>query len=229
MAFTHGIKQIVTNGLVLALDAGNPRSYPGSGTTWNNLVGSNSGTLTNGPTFSTSGGGSIVFDGIDDAVVLGTPANINSTYCTVSVWIYPTDLSNTELHFQRSNTRANTVRLRHRISGTSVYSFTITNNSNTLVELSTTSYTTVTNEWVMITGTYDGTTMKLYINDTFNNSTSLSGTIDTTNYSSVTVGNNSGYSASHEGNMAAITYYNRALSASEVLQNYNAIKPRFGL
>ena len=60
---------IVLNGLVLALDAGNTKSYPGSGTTWTNLVGGgNNGTLVNGPTYSSANGGAIVFDGVDDYV-----------------------------------------------------------------------------------------------------------------------------------------------------------------
>ena len=61
--------KIITNGLVLSLDAANNKSYPRSGTTWSDLSGnSNTGTLTNGPTFSSANGGSIVFDGVDDYI-----------------------------------------------------------------------------------------------------------------------------------------------------------------
>ena len=63
---------IVTDGLVLALDAGNTKSYPGSGTTWTDTVGGNTGTLTNGPTYSSGDGGSIVFDGSNDYIQLST-------------------------------------------------------------------------------------------------------------------------------------------------------------
>ena len=58
---THS-PRIITDGLVLCLDAANKQSYPGSGTVWTDLAGSNNGTLTNGPTFSSANGGSIVFD-----------------------------------------------------------------------------------------------------------------------------------------------------------------------
>ena len=59
----------ITDGLVLCLDAANRKSYPGSGTTWTDLSGrGNTGTLTNGPTYSSANGGSIVFDGTDDIV-----------------------------------------------------------------------------------------------------------------------------------------------------------------
>ena len=68
------------NGLVLALDAANTKSYPGSGTTWTDLSGrGNTGTLTNGPTYSSANGGSIVFDGTNDYVVVNNNASILSS------------------------------------------------------------------------------------------------------------------------------------------------------
>ena len=61
--------KIVTDGLVLCLDAANSKSYPGSGTSWNDLSrNNNTGTLTNGPTYTSSFGGSSVFDGTNDYV-----------------------------------------------------------------------------------------------------------------------------------------------------------------
>ena len=64
---------VVEDGLVLALDAGNTQSYPGSGTAWTDISGKgNNGTLTNGPTYSSADGGAIVFDGINDHIDLGT-------------------------------------------------------------------------------------------------------------------------------------------------------------
>jgi hypothetical protein len=71
---------VVTDGLVLNLDAGLPASYPGSGTTWFDLSGSgNDGTLTNGPTYSSSNGGSLVFDGSNDYVNLNFPFTQSSS------------------------------------------------------------------------------------------------------------------------------------------------------
>jgi hypothetical protein len=68
MAVFKNSSPIVTDGLVLYLDAGNVKSYPTTGTTWTDLVGVNNGVLTNGPTFNPSNGGSIVFDGTNDYV-----------------------------------------------------------------------------------------------------------------------------------------------------------------
>ena len=67
---------IVQDGLVLNLDAAVDQSYPGNGTTWHDLAGSNSGTLTNGPTFDRDNGGSIVFDGTDDHVAGGDTSDV---------------------------------------------------------------------------------------------------------------------------------------------------------
>jgi len=67
--------RIVTDGLVLCLDAANKRSYPGSGTTWIDKVGGNDGTLTNGPTFSSDNGGILVFDGTNDYTNFGNILN----------------------------------------------------------------------------------------------------------------------------------------------------------
>ena len=64
----HHSPRIVTNGLVLCLDAGSRKSYGGTGNVWRDLAGSNNGTLTNGPTFSSANGGSIAFDGTNDYV-----------------------------------------------------------------------------------------------------------------------------------------------------------------
>ena len=77
--------KIVTDGLVLCYDAANDRSYPNTGTTWTDLAGSNDGTLTNGPTFDTTNGGSIVFDGTNDRIAIpiaSLPAPNNSANFT---------------------------------------------------------------------------------------------------------------------------------------------------
>ena len=71
--------QIVTNGLVMYLDAANPKSYPTTGTAWYDRSGNgNTGTLTNGPTFNSGNNGSIVFDGIDDYVSLSSSPNLTN-------------------------------------------------------------------------------------------------------------------------------------------------------
>ena len=77
MSFSNA-PTVVTNGLVLSLDAGDRNSYVSGSTTWFDLAGTNNGTLTNGPTFNTGSFGSIVFDGVDDYVTTNSNININN-------------------------------------------------------------------------------------------------------------------------------------------------------
>lgn len=94
MGLTHSPK-IVTNGLVLALDAANNKSYPGSGVTWYDLSGNgNNGTLTNGPTFNVGNLGSIVFDGTNDYVSFNnsgtsTSFDFGTGDMTFTFWMLP--------------------------------------------------------------------------------------------------------------------------------------------
>jgi hypothetical protein len=79
---------IITSGLLLNLDAGNTASYPGTGTTWTDLSGNGyNGTLTNGPTYSSSNGGTIVFDGTNDVASFGNILNIGLSSWTMSCWV----------------------------------------------------------------------------------------------------------------------------------------------
>ena len=88
MAFFHS-PNIVTNGLVLALDAANPKSYPGSGTTIYDLSGNgNHGTLNNGVGFSTNYKGILTFDGVDDYVNCNTPNLASSNYTAMGASRY---------------------------------------------------------------------------------------------------------------------------------------------
>jgi hypothetical protein len=86
-----GGPNIVTDGLVLALDAANTKSYPGSGTVWKDLSGNgNNGTLINGPTFDTGNLGSIEFDGVDDWTSFGNILNTGTSDFTISAWVKST-------------------------------------------------------------------------------------------------------------------------------------------
>jgi len=91
MASVHDYRSIITRGLVMNLDASAPGSYPESGTTWSDLSGNNlNGTLTNGPTFDSGNGGSIVFDGSNDYISVDNTTDLrisNPGSATIGVWI----------------------------------------------------------------------------------------------------------------------------------------------
>lgn len=237
MSFNNG-PTIVTNGLVLALDAGDRNSYVSGSTTWFDLTGVNNGTLTNGPTFNTGSGGSIVFDGVDDYVDCGNSSILRpSTFTSIS-WIYNTD----------SNGRQQGIFCSYSELLVAGFFYQIWNNphkvryvlgSNTgsgagvYVDI-TGGITININTWYQIAVTYDGTTMKSYVNGVLDiNNTPGSGVgYDIISNKVITGGTytkSSGVVALFKGNISNSIMYNRALSATEVLQNYNATKGRFGL
>ena len=215
---------IIESGLVLCLDAANKNSYPGSGTTWTDLSGNgNNGTLTNGPTFNAGNQGSIVFDGVDDYVGCGNNSSINLTsYITLSAWTKKAYGSSASVAIDKGRDNygawsllfdvvANKVEFHCRISGT---------NSSVV---SNTSYGN--NIWTNITTVFTGTNLLIYINGILDNTTNISGTIGT-NAIDFSIGKaNDGFNWS--GQVSNVFIYNRALTATEVLQNYNATKSRF--
>ena len=97
---------LVQNGLVLALDAADKLSYLGTGTVWYDLSGNaNTGTLTNGPTFSQANGGAIVFDGVDDYVNIPYNSIFNSsTTFTVDFWFKSNNIAPEQVFFSTTNT-----------------------------------------------------------------------------------------------------------------------------
>jgi hypothetical protein len=217
---------IVMNGLVLALDAANTKSYPGSGTTWTDLSGgSNTGTLTNGPTYSSANGGSIVFDGSNDYVALGTPTALTALFGTSAVSV--------ELWLRRS---ANITSQKIVFdSGSSEY-IQIDINSNQLAfGIGTSSFIRTARSaildldvWYNFVGVYNGSTITSYLNSIQSSQVSQTGNIATDSggffiASYYTSGFN------FPGIIAAVKVYNRALTAAEISQNFNALRGRYGL
>ena len=208
--------ELVTDGLVLNLDAGDPRSYPGSGTTWTDLSGNgNNGTFgasTAAPTYNNANGGSLVFDGTNDYVSLGTPS-IGTGKITVSAWIKITtggiyqhivDNQSPEWHLAILNDNR-------------PYFFNGVVNHNSTPQLST-------GVWYMITGV-QGITNDLYINGVLSQSIESNVNITT---NTLQIGRFfSGPSRYFNGNISNVSIYNRALSAAEVAQNYDALKVRY--
>jgi hypothetical protein len=220
----HHNPRIVTNGLVLHLDAADRNSYPGSGTTWKDLsVNSNSGTLTNGPTFNSANGGSIVFDGANDYVLIpDSPAlKLNGNF-TIMLWHRAITKTN---NFPGPLYKGDSTI----VGGGYILFYTSVSNGvmwlkRDNIQLPLTS--AVNTYWSHITFTYDGINVRGYVNGTFSY---LSGTViysTNTDSSSLLIGR-----ADQHGNasVGTLQMYSRALSAQEILQNYTATKSRFGL
>ena len=236
-----GGPNIITDGLVLSLDAGNVKSYPGSGTTWYDKSGNgNNGTLTNGPTFSN---GSIVFDGVDDYVNLPSSFKFSDSNLTLNVCFKTNTNSNSyqDLIIFSDPLQNNILGLLKNRSGLrngSVYAVLYENgigsyitsslSGDNLVSAGITNYTTV---FEKIGGVYN---IFLYRNGVLDGSTVVSSlnSYNMNNWTNYFVRIGSGgptYPEILNGNIYCSYVYNRALTASEVLQNYNATKTRFGL
>lgn len=229
MAYSFGPRpSIVTNGLVLHLDAGNPASYPGSGTTWTDLSGNgNNGTLTNGPTFDSANGGSIVFDGTDDYAV--TTTNIQGlSELTKEVFIkIPTYTTNQQIILDLS------VGIRLEINE-GYFNSLLGNGSSwiygydaaTSIRPSST-YSANVYYHVCVTEKSGGFA-KMYINGILNNSLAI-GSATTPVLQLFIARFSTGTGNELAANIPIVRLYNRALSDKEVFQNYYAQKSRFGL
>jgi hypothetical protein len=222
--FRFGLEQIITDGLVLLLDAGNPVSYPGSGTTWTDLSGNgNTGTLTNGPTYTSANDGSITFDGVDDYILTSTiNHNIGTGNFTYSAWVYPTGLKNGTLcAFMGNGNYAPSFGFDLNGYPSQLgFFWSGWNGFGTTLSL---------NQWYCVTMTRVGTLITGYLNAnacpvTYNVGFSMDNAQYVIGRSGV------GYAPdTFKGNIAQVSIYNRALSASEVSQNFNATRSRFGI
>lgn len=226
---------IVRNGLVLNLDAASARSYPGSGTTWTDLSGfRNNGTLTNGPTFSSANGGSVVFDGTNDYVVTtsGQTYYQYTTQLSVCCWIRRNGILGQgtgvgQATFNADNMSTNVWLMHGETSN--IFTFYVNDNGTWR---SVTSALINDATWYFITGTISTTNIQVYVNGVLSNSsTGISTGIRSNSNSVIGLGCDIRYPTSRlfKGNIASTQVYNRALSATEILQNYNATKARFGL
>jgi len=217
MAFHRG-PRIVTDGLVLYVDAANRRSYPTTGTAWSDLLGnSNTGTLTNGPTYNTANGGSIQFDGTNDYIDLNRNFGTLSQY-TFSYWA-KRDAENRMLICSRGNTNFywfgdNSWRWVHGgVSNEYYYP------KPTDIPIGT---------WANYVVTYNGSAVVIYRQGIYQGQQSTTGTANfSTGFTFGSWNLTGGYYFLGLASMFQI--YNRALTASEVLQNFNALRTRFGL
>ena len=243
MALIHS-PRTVTDGLILALDAGNTKSYPGSGTTWSDLSGqSNNGTLVNGPTYSSADGGSIVFDGSNDYVDFGSngASAVNGlSEVTVQIWYKSDSVGNNRglIFGGTSNTHDNGIAVRFDSAGgsgggTNVIKagFGLHGSGGSNVNFIESSSNIQSTDWTFITVVCDlGTSIKLYKNAVEDTPTasSSSGQSSISNCDGLVVGYGKDQDE-WDGKVSNVKIYNKALTASEIQQNYNALKGRFGL
>ena len=234
--FGYSADTIVTSGLTLSLDAANGLSYSASGSTWYDIKesGGNNGTLTNGAVFSATTGGVIIFDGTDD--IINFPSSYNATtaglnnYHSVEMWVYPYVVTRGDDGlFKSLNGGGGTGRHLHYIIRNSRFHlgwYSIDTTGNQIL---------TNNTWYQVVFMFDtDDRQKIYVNGALdaagvvlsNNPNLIDGKFYNGGTGPIWLG---WYSSYFQGLMPIVRVYNRALSASEVLQNYNAQKGRFGL
>jgi hypothetical protein len=233
--------RIITDGLVLCLDAGNRRSYPGSGTEWRDLSGNNNnGTLTS-VTYESGNNGSLLFNDANDTVLIPHATNLNfSGTFTVSAWIKVNSFNTSSIYniISKKPSFNNTQKgwsCQYDFRTTGVLQFrnnngTVLNDSTPTSTIDNTSLLNQTTRWANSVWVISGTNIFFYINgNQRQNSTATFTDTDTTTpiYIGKTVG--SVGDPSLFMNLSNITLYNRALTATEVAQNFAALRGRYGI
>lgn len=222
---------IVTDGLVFSVDAGFAPSYPGSGTTWNNLSGNgNNGTLINGPTFNSGDGGSIAFDGVNDRVNFPHISSYNLSTLTALVWIKPTSPytgtfrniiskqgADRDWNFYLYSSAGNGVVNRYHFSTARASAYTST--------ASIPGGSLTLDVWHQCGFSVSNGVLKYYLDGNVIASNSINFSSANSSYP-ISIGGADNYT---KGNITTSQVYNRGLSDQEVLKNYNATKGRFGL
>ena len=225
MKFGSITTPIVTDGLVFNMDAANRVSYPRTGTNaFNTIDMSNSGSLENGTSFTTDQQGVFILDGTDDYIDVSTysPFTFGTGDFTISIWAYKDDAGFVPYLFdfrQNQNENAITFYTRNSIEYYINGSLILDGNSGTTIPLDSWNQLMIIRKSGTITS-YINTAVDKTASDT-SNLNLLRGTLIGKRFNQTT--------QNWPGKFGPVHIYNRALSSTEILHNYNALKSRFGL
>ena len=213
---------IITNGLVLSLDAANTKSYPGSGTTWRDLSGNNNtGTLTNGPTFNSANGGNLVFNGSNQFINCGNNSSVQVTIGTISAWVRTTTPG---ASFRSIIAKQGAWGLFFNDGILVTYDWGNAQTRTTGLNIANGIWNHTAMTFTQTVGTPSNNAI-IYLNG----ASVLTTTIKHSNHNVNLQIAEANANQFLNGNIATTQIYNRALSAAEVAQNYNATKSRFNL
>tara|TARA_R100001463_G_scaffold26997_1_gene62801 strand:+ start:1441 stop:2202 length:762 start_codon:yes stop_codon:yes gene_type:complete len=232
---------IITANLLIYVDASNASSYGGSGTTWTDLQGNYNGTLTNGPTYSSADGGQIVLDGTDDYVTFGNiTEQVEASAFSMQMWFRMEDANtNNRLWGRRRNSDKKIISGWVHGNG-SIYFYNANDTNNQFAYKSGNSFTD--NEWYNIAWVFDGSgaanadRAKIYLDGseltslTFGSNGFPTTTFDFPSYEQFVIGvdRTSFSNQKLEGGIGEFMEYTSAMSADDVLANFNATKTRYG-
>jgi hypothetical protein len=228
MATQYGFGKMVTDGLVLALNAADKNSYPGSGNTWFDVSGNNNHiTLTNGPTFSSNNGGCIAFDGVDDFGTINSNASLTISQPTLLIVCTKGVSSSSVL----SKGGVGTYWNYGLIVNGSTTNFSARNHLNDTISPTFSSTNSTFNIYGMV---WNGSTIKFFRDGIYGGDNANSYSPLTNNSLFLRIGCswdqlNSINKEFFQGQIASIYIYNRALTDNEMISNQNNLKSRFGL
>jgi len=225
---------VVTSGLQLYLNAGNVSSYPGSGNNWYDLSTNNyTASLINNPGYTSSDGGTLTFNGATQYV--DTNQSLASNEFSVGAW-FKSSVGGIKMILSKETTTGWPWNYRIWLNGgTIIGDIALSGGTNVSITSPLSSYNN--GNWYNVMFTRNDSTLRLYVNgiEVTNTPDTLTGAI--TNSQEVWIGRSAftagGLSPTgnypYNGSISEIMIYNRVLSASEILQNFNATKTRFGL
>ena len=217
------LSTIITNGLVMNLDAGNALSYSGTGTTWTDLSGNgNSGTLVNGTSYSSTSGGALAFDGINDYVSLNSNSINSLTRFTFNIWFKTPSIAKEQVLFSTVNS-TQTMGYHIEFYNSKILMQLFPNGGYTYA-----SSVLSSNTWYNITVSYDNGNIAYYNNGIQDGSATRTFNVSTATTFIGKWGGGAFYDLVFGGNIAHVSFYDRVLTSAEVLQNFNSTKSRFG-
>lgn len=226
--------KIVTDGLVFCMDFASVKCYPGSGASCTDLSGNNfNGELINSPPYTSSTNNKFFsFNGATNSRLIRIPNStlLDTQTPSVEVWIKTNATNQNGFWFEKG-----TVNTQYSLFQNGSDILWRQNFGGTFNELTTTTSAGAginTSGWFQVIGTFITGSRKLYVNGILKNSDSATGTIATNN-GGMSIGVYGGYSGGrsywYTGDIAIVRVYNKVLTPAEVLNNYNALKNRFGL
>jgi hypothetical protein len=213
-----GVRNIISNGLVLRMDAGNIQSYPGTGTSVTDLSTLNTASTMVGPTFVSSNLGAWVFDGVNDYIRTPTLTGVSTGNFTIEAWIFPTTITGDFRIISCNQTLDNFQLIVTPTAGLQLYMGSLAASASAVF---------ATNTWYHVAATRSGSSVVLYVNAasvaTGTNSTTVNTTYLDIGYR--TSNNNHPFN----GRISVYGLYNRTLSITEISQNFNSLRSRYGV
>jgi hypothetical protein len=225
MGLSHS-PSIITQNLVLCLDAANSKSYPGSGTTWTDLSGNgNNGTLVNGVGYNSGNLGSLVFDGVDDTVEITNFPQIFSDSVSMCGWFYFNEGNARDILFGSFNGSIGINFEKHTSDRLRLFWY-----STTIIDTFSSNNVVSSGKWHYITiqRNKQNQTIDFYVDAVLVSQPNVSLYDIPSSLTTFRIGRDSRTgSTALTGRIPQVSIYNRALTAAEIQQNYNALKSRY--